>query len=544
MKINSIKQKYTILLLFILFFAFVLRFYNLSITPNGYHADEASFYINAQSIAQTGKDEDGNSHPLSIKSLIDPKPALYSYFEIPFINTMQDQLAASRMPSILLGLLSLIVIYYLVKSLSSRKLAIIFTAILSISPWHIMMSRGTQEVIASFFFLVLSLLFVVLLQKKEYTKLKVVGFTFSSFLSMYFYHSAKVLLPLLVFGLLVYFFKKTKAIIIDSALLIFLTIAVFTASLFVQESLSRANAVGILNDKKPYALLLEQIYNLHEEIPISLTRVFYNKVQTYSVAVTNEYLKYFSPHFLFLEGGRPFRYFVPDHGLLYLIEIPLLIAGIYFAISRKRKEWPLFAAILFLGPLPAALTTIETPSIIRSFPMIIGLTYFISLTLLEVLNYKNKILKVIFILGISLVYLWQLGYFTLQYHVQAKYYQPWYRNSPYTAIAKEVALIEADYEAVEVTNDLRPLYAYFVMENLIDIQTLQENAHARNQEEYSLGKYTFNRHVCQFSEIRPGVLYIAEVGCKEKDEFNRLEVIKTIKYNDNTQVYDLLQVAK
>ena len=235
-----------LLLIFILILAFGLRFFNLDLTPNGVHADEASFYINAMSITETGMDEDGNKYPLSIKSFIDPKPALYSYFQIPFIQLLSNPVAASRMPSVVFGVFSLFICFLLIKELASEKLALITTTVIAISPWHIVMSRGTQEVILSFFFLVLSLLMIVVLQKKEHTKIKVLTFTFSAFLSMYFYHSAKVLLPLLVAGLLLYFFKKSKAVIFDTFIILFLTVVAFGASVSVQESLSRASAVSLV----------------------------------------------------------------------------------------------------------------------------------------------------------------------------------------------------------------------------------------------------------------------------------------------------------
>jgi len=151
------KHREIILITFILLFAFFLRVYKLSQTPDGFHADEASFYINALSISKTGADEDGVKYPLSLSSLIDPKPALFSYFEIPFINIFSDQIFASRLPSVILGILSIGIVFLLLKKLADEKVALVSTAVLAFSPWHIIVSRGTQEVVASFLFLILSI---------------------------------------------------------------------------------------------------------------------------------------------------------------------------------------------------------------------------------------------------------------------------------------------------------------------------------------------------------------------------------------------------
>lgn len=550
-----------IILTCILLFAFVLRVFQLGQTPSGFHADEASFYLNAVSLAKTGADEDGKKFPLSLSSLIDPKPAVYSYLQIPFILTISDQVFASRMPSVVLALFSLVVIFAIVQKLSDTKIALLVTGVLSISPWHIIISRGTQEVVASFFFLVVTVYAVLLLLEAKKQRLSTtILFFVSSFLSMYFYHSAKVLVPLLVFGMLAYFYRKSKQFIKQGLLVLFLVFFATVGSLLVQESSSRISAVGILSDKAPMQQLIEQIYTLHEELPIPVVRVFYNKVQAYTSALLTEYLVYFSPDFLFLNGGKPHRYIVPDHGLLYLIELPLILIGLYFGITSKRKELPLFIGLLFLSPVPAALTTLETPSIIRSFPMVISFAYLTALGIVWILQMnffrpnglsckfgkiKPTLVRNLVLALLAGTYLWQVSYFTIQYHIQAKYDQPWYRNSPYTDIAKEVASIHMEYDTVAVTNDLRPLYAYFVMQDLISIEELQNNPYARNAQEYSLGKFTFNRDVCNFTEFRPGILYIAEKECRQNNStMQNLEVKRVISYTDGVAVYELLQVAE
>jgi hypothetical protein len=542
---------YKFLFVIIFIVATFLRVFNLSETPNGLHADEASFYINAVSIAKTGADEDGVKFPMSISSLIDPKPALYSYFQIPFISMFEDKVFASRMPSVVMGIISLAVIYLLIKIVADQNIALVSFFVLSISPWHIIASRGTQEVIASFLFLSLATLFLILLNSSSIDKkvlhyrLQLIAFTFSSFLSMYFYHSAKVLLPLLTFGLLIYFFTNSVQYFKNSFLIIFVLLFAGFSSLFVQESFSRASAVGIFNDKTPVNLLIEQIYTLHEELPIKVVRIFYNKGQAYLTAITTEYLQHFSPDFLFLNGGKPYRYAVPDHGLLYLVELPLLLLGLFIAVRSRKKEVYLFLAFIILSPIPAALTTIETPSIIRAFPMVIGLTYFVAVGLLELWQFKNNLVKFVLITPLILIYIWQIMYFNVQYHVQAKYDQPWYRNSPYTKIAQEVARVSDSYSQIKVTNDLRPIYAYFVIEDLISIADLQANPHARDANIYSLGKFTFNRGVCSFDSFEKGVLYIAEKECRNSNSaMSDLELVSLIKYNDNVDVYELLQVAE
>lgn len=541
------KNKQLIILSIILFFAFILRVVQLAQTPNGFHADEASFYINSLAIFKTGMDEDGNKMPLSLSSLIDPKPALYSYFQIPFLSLFHNQIFAARFVSVILAVFSLLAVYLFIIEVSDKKIAILTTAILAISPWHIIVSRGTQEVIASFLFLLTALLCLIIFLKKVKLPIFIsaILFFFSSLLSMYFYHSAKLVLPLLVFTLLFYYFKKTKDFFKTSLLIVALTSIAGISSLFIQESTSRITAVSIFSDSGPQEKIIEKIYTSHEEVPIPVLRIFYNKVQSYSFAIIAEYSKYFSPEFLFLSKAKPTRYAISDHGLMYLFEIPFLIIGLYVAIKNKRKELAIFLAILILSPIPASLTTQETPSLLRSFPMVISLAYFIAVGIKYLFQLNFKLIKNILIFLIIIAYVWSLLYFTLQYHVQTRFFKPWFRNSPYMKIAKDVADISNNYKRIEVTNDLRPLYAYFVMENLISIEELQLNPHARDSQKYNLGKFTFNRSVCDFDNIEPGVLYVAELGCKNRNQkLNNLETIKIVSYEDSTEVYELLQAIQ
>ena len=101
------------------------------------------------------------------------------------------------------------------------------------------------------------------------------------------------------------------------------------------------------------------------------------------------------------------------------------------------------------------------------------------------------------------------------------------------------------YDLIFTTNDLRPLYAYFALEGLISVDQLQSNSLARNQEDYQIGKYRFNRQACYFPNLEQNVLYIAEVGCRDKvKDWADLKVIETISYPDGLAVYDLLTLTK
>src|SRR5438105_332729 len=110
-------MKIKIIFLSIIILASVLRLWNLNNFPTGFNADEAAIGYNAYSLLQTGKDEYGAPWPLQFKSFGDFKPGLYFYFVIPFVKVLGLNEWAVRLPSALLGIGLVILIYFLAKEL-------------------------------------------------------------------------------------------------------------------------------------------------------------------------------------------------------------------------------------------------------------------------------------------------------------------------------------------------------------------------------------------------------------------------------------------
>src|SRR3989344_4548439 len=108
------------LLILIVFVGLILRFYQLGVNPPSLTWDEASQGYNAYSILKTGADEYGNKFPISIRSFDDYKPALYTYLAVPGIAIFGLNEFAVRVPSALIGVLSILAIYFLVKELLQK----------------------------------------------------------------------------------------------------------------------------------------------------------------------------------------------------------------------------------------------------------------------------------------------------------------------------------------------------------------------------------------------------------------------------------------
>ena len=89
-----------------------LRFYQLGQIPLSLDWDEASNAYNAYSILKTARDEYGKLLPLYSRSFDDYKPPAYMYMEVPAVSIFGLTQFAARLPSAIVGVLTILVIYY------------------------------------------------------------------------------------------------------------------------------------------------------------------------------------------------------------------------------------------------------------------------------------------------------------------------------------------------------------------------------------------------------------------------------------------------
>ena len=146
-------------LVLILLLSLGLRVWQINSFPSGLNADEAALGYNAYSLLTTGKDEHGHPWPVNLESFGDFKPAGYAYLLMPFIKVLGLNEFAVRLPSAIFGILGVLGIYLLTKSLYltpnpppnlgegepirvGEVPGLLSALLLAISPWHLHFSRG------------------------------------------------------------------------------------------------------------------------------------------------------------------------------------------------------------------------------------------------------------------------------------------------------------------------------------------------------------------------------------------------------------------
>ncbi len=113
--------------------------------PPGLHQDEASIGVDAYYLLHYGVDRNGVSYPVHLISWGSGQNALYAYILMPFIWAFGLTPFAIRLPMLIMGILTLPIVYLIGKRIWSVKYGLTAMFFIAISPWHILMSRWGLE---------------------------------------------------------------------------------------------------------------------------------------------------------------------------------------------------------------------------------------------------------------------------------------------------------------------------------------------------------------------------------------------------------------
>ena len=200
-------NKKNIILCLILIVGCVVRLFSIDKYPQGLNVDEASSGYEAYSILNYGIDRNGNFIPTFLVAWGSGQNALYTYMLTPFVKILGLSVFSVRLPMALIGCVSLIVMYKLLKSILNEKTAIIGMAVLAICPWHIIKSRWGLE---SNIFPDIILLFVyTLIYAFKNKKIYLVYLAFAiAGISSYAYATSYFFLPIFILSILIYLVRK------------------------------------------------------------------------------------------------------------------------------------------------------------------------------------------------------------------------------------------------------------------------------------------------------------------------------------------------
>lgn len=442
----------------IVILAALLRFINLTGVPPSLNSDEVAIGYNAYSILTTGKDEFGLPYPLVFRSFDDYKMPVDVYMIAASMKIFGYSDFAVRFPSALFGTLTVFVTYLLVRKLwkgKGRVYGLVAAFLLAVSPWSILFSRAGYGSNIAVFFSLAGVYFALLgFRRGWFFPLSAVLFV----LSIWSYHSSRIFVPLILFGLAFMYWKSLRqwpvqilfSVILASALLLPLVTRTFSTE-------GKMRAVGVSafsnpDDLKPGIAMAMQ----DKKEGMDIFSFFHNRRFQYVQTFLYGYFSHFDLNFLFLDKSME-RYRAPGMGLMYLFELPFFIIGLYQLI----RKWSLASGVvlwwLSIAPVAAAFT-LQFPHPGRTQTFLPVLQIITAVGLVEALWGRRRmyLLATVSVVAISIVF------FIHQYfvHLPVTHASNWYVGRK--EMVQEIAQAENEYDQIIVSNALDFPYIFYL----------------------------------------------------------------------------------
>jgi len=495
--------KYLIIL--IVLFAGLVRFYGISHTAPALNWDEAALGYNSYSLGIDGRDEFGVFLPYKfLESYGDFKPVVYSYLGIIPVKVFGLNEFGVRFPSAILGILTVLLTYFLVKEIFKKKedqvqteyIALLSAFIMAISPWHIMLSRGAYEANVSTFFIVLGVyLFLKAINKNFwYLILSAISFV----ITFYTFNTARVFVPLLVIFLAIGFRKeliKNYKQTIVAGLIGLMFLLPTLPFMFSPQAKLRFAEVNIFSNTSIIETSNKYVENDENAV---WSKVIHNRRVLFANEFAIHYFDNLNPSFLFIKGDGNPRFSTQNVGQMYLIEIPLLLAGFYFLIRKKEGYYWIIPIWLILGIIPAA-TARETPHALRIETVLPTLQIIVAYGLV-CLVFKLKKYR---LFAASIFLSLMVINFIYFYHGLLTFYRREFSNDwqyPYKELVLYLKNNDKKYSQIFVTDKLGRPYIYFLVYGKYPPDKFRNNADIKREvlgfvHINGFDKYEFRRNV-------------------------------------------------
>ncbi|MFH2062155.1 MAG: glycosyltransferase family 39 protein, partial [Candidatus Beckwithbacteria bacterium] len=384
---------------------------------------------------------------------------------------------AVRFPSALFGSLTVLLVFLFAKQFFKKPTVPLLSALfLCLSPWHLQLSRAGFEANLGLFLVTLGAwLFTKGAKKPLWLILSVIPLG----LSMYAYHANRVLVPLLglSFGLL--YLKKLLTNKSKSLIAIFLFILIslpLSLRLNTPEVKQRFLETSAFSDS---ALVIESNQLISQDGGGPVSRLIHHRYWFYTKTFLDHYLDHFNFNYLFISGDSNPRHSTQLVGSLYLIQLPLLIFGLFSLFKNKKSELIPILVWIILAPIPAALTK-ATPHALRSLLLLIPLTILCAYGAVQLI--KSKLLIYIF----TIILLFEFSRHQYIYHFNyPKLHQSQWQYG-YQELMEYINQNKDKYDTIYVTRKLgRPsIYYWFYSKTKPSLVQIANNKVNKDQGEY------------------------------------------------------------
>ena len=337
----TLKQKlynyrYQIAVIFIIAVGVFVRVFRFGQVPGGFNQDEAFAAYEAYSLLNFGKDSAGYSFPTYFVSWGSGMNVLESYLAIPFMWLFGCSEAVFRLPQLILSIISMPVLYLLLKRLFDLKTALIGLALLAISPWHIMLSRWGLESNLAPAFLLFGFFFLIKgITQNGYFLLSALFYG----ISLYSYSITWLVVPLTLVGFGVYLLVSKVKVKISTVILACIILAAFATPHILFLLINQ----GLINEIKTSFISIPKMVAMRSG-EIALSNLFSAEVWKNLLSILlyqNDGLNW--------NSIKEFGMFYTFNTVFFVLGMAKLINDIVIDIKNKRFSGSVMIIIGFLS---------------------------------------------------------------------------------------------------------------------------------------------------------------------------------------------------
>lgn len=476
---NYAKILFTVILLVAIF----VRTFNVSKLPYGLNVDEAGMAYDAYSIANYGVDRCLDRYPVHLTNYGVGQSSLYAYLTSIFIKIFGLNMITIRLPAILLGIIAVILSYFIARKSHSDKFALTFMALVAICPWTIMASRfGLDCNLLS----AMNIISIFFLTRAEKTWHYVLSGIFIG-LTLYSYAISWLIIPLFLVFALVYMIRVGK---LNLKKIIALGIPIFILAL-------------------PLMLFIAVNYDIIPEINSFITISKLPGWRGGEVSFKNISLNFMYVISLFTHDEWVYNS-TPEFGTVYYISIPLILIGFIIAMKNlinnmknKKYDTGMLLLLLFISSI-LCMFIIEMPNANRGNALFIPMLYLVCIALRFIYNESVKIFN-LFVLAYLVFF---ISFIVFYFNIYSIKYPllPFFEND----LVETISYVSEKYPDSKIS--MNKCYIYTILAE--EMSPYEYNQLLKTSVEYnSLGRYYFDT-----SGIRRDSVYILNNDDGKVDE--------------------------
>ncbi|MCR5404177.1 MAG: glycosyltransferase family 39 protein [Butyrivibrio sp.] len=475
------------LVLFILF----LHLYRLDELPKGMEVDEVGMAYDSWCIGNYGVDRYLNSFPVYLNNYGGGQSTMYCYLAVPFLKNAGFSAAMARMPGVLFSMLTCIVGFDLIRKVRGKLAALIYLFLFAALPYFTQSGRIALDcnLMLGCTVVILYILEFCLRQGERLWPYVLLG-VFTG-ISLYSYALSNMIYP--VFFLLLYplLLVGGKRISWKQILVFFIPAFVIAIPLIL---------VQVVNIAKTQNMMIG---------PLTIPRIDFYRLTEISIHEVRPNIGWIFRS-LFTADNQEFDSF-PQFGALYMISLPMIIAGFVITFRRsvksiREKRISFETIILFYTIIMMAFALVLLGvTTYRINAVFFGLTYLIMVPI-EACFTAEKNKKAFMAAGIVLVAAYTLyaGAFLSYYFT--RYEKDYYPQRLFAENPKEVyEFLEGQSEEIKsrltYVGGVNEAYAYFLLAMKIspydyDVKELGNNGDGKKYLFYAPEPYDTGANYC------------------------------------------------